>query len=42
MYISARAVGDADQRTRFLDPLVEDLRLTMVARDRYRTYTAAR
>jgi hypothetical protein len=42
MYISARAVADADQRTRFLDPLVEDLRLTMVARDRYRTYTATR
>ncbi|AQA04956.1 hypothetical protein BVC93_23960 [Mycobacterium sp. MS1601] len=42
MYISARAVADADQRSRFLDPLVEDLRLTMVARDRYRTYTAAR
>lgn len=42
MYVSARAIGDADQRTKFLDPLVEDLRLTMVARDRYRTYTAAR
>ncbi|MET0896835.1 MAG: hypothetical protein ABWY45_02865 [Mycobacterium sp.] len=42
MYVSARAVGDADQRTKFLDPLVEDLRLTMVARDRYRTFTAAR
>ncbi|BBY89574.1 hypothetical protein [Mycolicibacterium tokaiense] len=42
MYISARAVADADQRSRFLDPLVEDLRLTMVARDRYRTFTASR
>lgn len=42
MYISARAVADADQRSRFLDPLVEDLRLTMVARDRYRTFTAER
>ncbi|CAN5547289.1 integral membrane protein [soil metagenome] len=42
MYVSARAIGDADQRSKFLDPLVEDLRLTMVARDRYRTYTAAR
>ena len=41
MYVSARAVGDADQRTKFLDPLVEELRLTMVARDRYRTFTAA-
>lgn len=42
MYISARAVADADQRSHFLDPLVEDLRLTMVARDRYRTFTAER
>lgn len=36
MYISARAVGDADYRTRFLDPLIDDLRLTLVARSRYR------
>jgi hypothetical protein len=42
MYVSARAVGDATERARFLDPLIEDLRLTMVARDRYRTYTATR
>jgi hypothetical protein len=42
MYVSARAVADAGERARFLDPLIEDLRLTMVARDRYRTYTAAR
>ena len=27
MYISARAVGDADYRSRFLDPLIDDLRL---------------
>ncbi|MGB3483525.1 MAG: hypothetical protein WBB07_15085 [Mycobacterium sp.] len=40
MYMSAKAVGDADQRTRFLDPLLNDVRLTMVARDRYRTFTA--
>jgi hypothetical protein len=40
MYISARAVADEDHRTRFLDPLVDDLRLTLVARDRYRTATA--
>lgn len=40
MYLSARAVTDADQRRRFLDPLIDDLRLTLVARDRYRTYTA--
>ncbi|RDH79318.1 hypothetical protein DVS77_07770 [Mycolicibacterium moriokaense] len=36
MYISARAVGDSDYRTRFLDPLIDDLRLTLVARSRYR------
>ncbi|MUL82485.1 MULTISPECIES: hypothetical protein [unclassified Mycolicibacterium] len=40
MYLSARAVSDAEQRTRFLDPLLDDLRLTLVARDRYRTHTA--
>ncbi len=36
MYISARAVGDGDYRSRFLDPLIDDLRLTLVARSRYR------
>jgi hypothetical protein len=36
MYVSARAVGDSDYRTRFLDPLIDDLRLTLVARSRYR------
>jgi hypothetical protein len=36
MYISARAVGDNDYRTHFLDPLIDDLRLTLVARSRYR------
>lgn len=40
MYLSARAVSDPEQRTRFLDPLLDNLRLTLVARDRYRTYTA--
>ncbi len=35
-YISARAVGDADYRTNFIDPLIDDLRLTLVARSRYR------
>jgi len=37
MYISARAVGDADYRTRFIDPLIDDLRLTLVARSRYKS-----
>lgn len=40
MYLSARAVSDPEQRERFLDPLVDDLRLTLVARDRYRAATA--
>lgn len=42
MYISARAAGDADYRARFLDPLIEDLRVTLDARDRYRLSTRAR
>ena len=40
MYVSARAAGDADYRKRFLDPLIDDLRLTLLARNRYRTLTA--
>jgi len=36
MYVSARAVGDNDYRTHYLDPLIDDLRLTLVARSRYR------
>lgn len=40
MYMSARAVSDVEQRSRFFDPLLDDLRLTLVARDRYRTHTA--
>ena len=42
MYISARAVGDADYRSRFIDPLIDDLRLTLVARSRYRAAVGAR
>jgi hypothetical protein len=42
MYVSARAVGDSEYRTRFLDPLVDDLRLTLVARNRYRASSSAR
>jgi hypothetical protein len=36
MYISARAAGDAEYRSTFLDPLIEDLRTTLIARNRYR------
>lgn len=37
MYISARTISDAEYRREFLDPLVEDVRLALVARNRYRT-----
>jgi hypothetical protein len=36
MYVSARAVGDGEYRTRFLDPLIDDLKSTLLARNRYR------
>ncbi len=36
MYISARAAGDAEYRSTFLDPLIDDLSTALVARDRYR------
>ena len=42
MYISARTVSDAEYRTRFFDPLIEDLRLTLRARNRYRAAVSAR
>ncbi|MCV7381143.1 hypothetical protein BST11_10170 [Mycobacterium alsense] len=41
MYISARAAGDAEYRATFLDPLIDDLRMTLVARNRYRGALAA-
>lgn len=40
MYIAARTVGDEEYRSRFQDPQLDDLRLTLVARNRYRTFTA--
>jgi len=40
MYISARAVGDGEYRSRFLDPLIDDLKLTLLARNRYRRSAA--
>ena len=36
MYLAAKAVSDKEYRERFVEPLLEDLRLTLVARDRYR------
>jgi hypothetical protein len=42
MYVSARSAGDAEYRTQFLEPLSDDLRLTLVARGRYRAAVPAR
>lgn len=36
MYISARAAGDSDYNSTFLAPLIDDLRTTLIARNRYR------
>ncbi|MBX7433217.1 hypothetical protein JDV09_14015 [Mycobacterium sp. Y57] len=41
MYLAARAGGDKEYRAQYLDPLIDDLLLTLVARDRYRAATAA-
>jgi hypothetical protein len=35
-YISARAAGDAEYRSTFLDPLIDDLHTALIARTRYR------
>jgi hypothetical protein len=40
MYICARAVGDGEYRSRFLDPSIDDLKLTLLARNRYRNNPA--
>ncbi|MCV7299097.1 hypothetical protein H7J93_05525 [Mycobacterium barrassiae] len=42
MYVSARSAGDGEYRKQFLDPLSEDLRMTLVARNRYRATVPAR
>jgi len=42
MYISARTVSDAEYRKRFFDPLIDDVRLTLTARNRYRAAVSAR
>jgi len=41
MYISARAASDAEYRSTFLDPLIDDLHTTLIARNRYRCAIAA-
>ena len=35
MYVSARSVGDGEYRHEFLDPLIQDLKVTLLARNRY-------
>ncbi len=35
MYVSARSAGDSEYRSQFFDPLTDDLRLTLAARNRY-------
>jgi hypothetical protein len=35
MYISARAITDSEYRGQFLHPLIDDLKLTVLARNRY-------
>ena len=40
MYLSAKAVTDKEYRAEFIDPLLDEVRLTLVARDRYRSSTA--
>ena len=41
MYISAGAVSDKKYRTQFVEPMIDDLRLTLVARNRYRQHVEA-
>jgi hypothetical protein len=38
MFVSARAVGNGEYRSEILDPLIDDLRFTLVARNRYRAH----
>jgi hypothetical protein len=40
MYVSARSVGDGEYRSQFLDPLIDDVRVVLIARGRYRAHIA--
>jgi hypothetical protein len=42
MYVCARAVGDAEYRGQFVDPVIDDLRVTLIARNRYHAFLSAR
>jgi len=37
MYLAAKTVQDKEYRAQFVDPLIDNVRLTLVARDRYRS-----
>jgi hypothetical protein len=41
MYISARAAGDDDYRSTFVDPLIDDVHAALAARNRYRTWMSS-
>ncbi|MCV7423528.1 hypothetical protein H7K45_23510 [Mycobacterium yunnanensis] len=41
MYVSARTVGDEDYKKDFLNPLIEELHVTLIARNRYRRLSDA-
>src|SRR5262249_43571083 len=41
MYVSARSVTDEEFKSTFLNPLIEDLHVTLVARNRYRSRPTA-
>jgi hypothetical protein len=41
MYIAARAAGDDDYRSTFVDPLINELHATLTARNRYRNRVTA-
>ncbi|MCX2930381.1 hypothetical protein ORI20_08845 [Mycobacterium sp. CVI_P3] len=42
MYLAAKAVTDTEYRAQFLDPLIGEVRSTLVARERYRASLPAR
>jgi hypothetical protein len=40
MYLAARAVSDKEYRRQFLKPQLKEMRVNLVARDRYRAFLA--
>lgn len=41
MYLAANTVSNDEYRAQFLDPQLDELQVTLAARDRYRAYTAS-